>query len=67
MAYLLGKLDWDDITTIVTQPGIIASHGFPFHYSSGETWLWEIFLDNNYINLVMYNISFNRNKVRKYC
>ena len=55
---------WYDITTRISQPGIIVSHGYPNHYTPGMMWLWEIAFDNNpYVGLLFPNISFNIYKV----
>ena len=49
---------------MVPQPGIIVSHGYPYHYTAGMMWLWEIaFDDNAFVGLLFSNVSFNIYKV----
>ena len=62
--YLTGNTSWETLLTVVRVPGIIVNQGFPFHYLSGDLQLWEIsFSESEYVNLVVYNTSFNRNQV----
>ena len=62
--YLTGNTSWETLLTVVRVPGIIVNQGFPFHYLSGDLQLWEIFFsESEYVNLVVYNTSFNRNQV----
>ena len=55
---------WYHVTTTVPKPGIIVSHGYPYHYTPGMMWLWEIsFDDNTFVGLLFSNVSFNIYKV----
>ena len=58
--YLPKDTGWQNITTVLTHTGFIWSHGYPFHYTPGMMWLWEIvFGDNVFVCLLFSNISFN--------
>ena len=58
--YLTGCATWNDRTTIVRQPGLITSHDFPFQYSNGDVWRWDVYFNISVtINIILYNASFN--------
>ena len=62
--FMKTEQDWENITTVVSHPGVIVSHGYPFRYRNGELWRWDIFFDSSsFINLIVFNISFNQHKV----
>ena len=49
--------------TQVNRPGIIVNHDYPFRYYSGGHWLWDIvFNSSSYVNLILFNVSFNLNQ-----
>lgn len=62
--YLSNDRGWSQISTIVTRPGYIISQGYPYHYTPGAMWLWEIDFDNAYVGLLLSNVSFTVYKVR---
>ena len=58
--YLSNETGWGNITTTVAHTDFILSQGYPFHYTPGMMWLWEIaFDDNTYVGLLFSNISFS--------
>ena len=58
--YLTGGVTWNDRTTIVREPGLITSHDFPFQYSNGDVWRWDVYFNTSVtINIILYNASFN--------
>ena len=58
--YLSNETGWGNITTTVTHTDFILSQGYPFHYTPGMMWLWEIaFDDNTYVGLLFSDISFS--------
>ena len=61
-AFRLGNESWDRVTTDVNRPGIIVNHDYPFRYYSGGHWLWDIvFNSSSFVNLILFNVSFNQN------
>ena len=61
-AFRMGNESWESVTTQVNRPGIIVNHDYPFRYYSGGHWLWDIvFNSTSFVNLILFNVSFNRN------
>ena len=61
-SFRMGNESWDSVTTDVNRPGIIVNHDYPFRYYSGGHWLWDIvFNSSSYVNLILFNVSFDRN------
>ena len=65
--YIYGKLGWNDVSSLVTKPGAIISHGYPFHYTRTELWRWQIvFPSETFINLVADTIFFDSSLVGRF-
>ena len=61
-AFKMGNESWDSVTTQVNRPGIIVNHDYPFRYYSGGHWQWDIvFNSTSFVNLILFNVSFNQN------
>ena len=49
-----------EMTTHIYSFSPFVSDGYPFHYTQGMLWTWDIlFLMHEYANLIFTNISFN--------
>ena len=65
--YPTGKTTIESVTTVIRSPGVIVNHEYPFRYLSGEFHLWEVtFNQSMYVNLVVFNVSFNQKQVILY-
>ena len=63
-AYITSGISWDEVTTLVREPGFIVSPDYPFIYSSGEFWVWDIHFNmSTNIHIIIYNASFNKHQV----
>ena len=59
-SFLQEGIDLQSITSAVNQDSSIFSHGYPFHYIRGQTWIWDInFGPLKYVNYQMVNFSFD--------
>ena len=63
----MGNTTIESVATVIRSPGVIVNHEYPFRYLSGELHLWEvIFNQSMYVNLVVFNVSFNQKQVSFY-
>ena len=65
--YLTSNTTLESATTVIKSHGVIVNHEYPFRYLSGELHLWEVIFNQlMYVNLVVFNVSFNQMQVSLY-